>query len=88
MATSYVLNFVTVVPHDYIRLVGGDSPSEGRVEILHQGVWGTICHSHWSVNDANVICRELGYARAISFPGYSTFPGGTGQVSKGGPWTG
>ena len=71
--------------HSLIRLVGGAgaNPSEGRVEVFHNGTWGTICQSHWNVNDGNVVCRELGFARSLSFPGFSTFAGGTGQVRGG-----
>ena len=43
-----------------VRLVGGQNPGEGRVEICLQGVWGTICHSEFDTNDANVVCRQLG----------------------------
>ena len=69
------------VPHALVRLVGSENPGEGRVEVFHAGIWGTICQNHWSVDDANVVCRELGYARSLSFPGFSTFSGGSGQVS-------
>ena len=68
------------MPHALVRVVGGENPGEGRVEVFHAGVWGTICHHHWNVNDANVVCRELGYARSLSFPGFSTFTGGAGRV--------
>lgn len=41
------------------RLVG-PTPSEGRVEVLYEDQWGTICYDGWGYNDAFVICRQAG----------------------------
>ncbi|XP_072166207.1 scavenger receptor cysteine-rich domain-containing group B protein-like [Diadema setosum] len=51
-----------------VRLVGGDYPDEGRVEVFYGGTWGTICTHEWSIEDAHVFCKQLGHplgARSI-----------------------
>ena len=47
--------------HD-VRLRGGQSHSEGRVEICFNNRWGRVCSGSWSNSDGNVICRQLGFS--------------------------
>ncbi len=51
-----------------LRLAGGASPLEGRVEILHDGQWGTICDDAWGMEEATVVCRQLGLGAALEAP--------------------
>ena len=44
-----------------IRLVGGSTDREGRVEIYRNGEWGTVCENNWSNYEARVVCRKLGF---------------------------
>ncbi|KFP51409.1 Macrophage receptor MARCO, partial [Cathartes aura] len=59
----------------FIRIAEGGR--RGRVEVFHQGSWGTICDDGWSTQDATVVCRMLGYNRALSA---FTATAGTGQI--------
>ena len=44
-----------------MRLAGGSSYNEGRVETYYNGRWGSICYYGWNEHDANVVCKQLGF---------------------------
>lgn len=44
-----------------VQLFGGQSSRDGYVLVYYESQWGTICDDGWSVNDAAVVCRMLGY---------------------------
>ncbi len=69
-----------IVTHDTVRLVGGYSNKyEGRVEVFVNGVWGSVCGDGWSLPEADVVCRELGYSRAQTVLDNAWFGEGSGS---------
>ncbi|XP_028416710.1 deleted in malignant brain tumors 1 protein-like [Dendronephthya gigantea] len=64
-----------------IRLQGPKSEKgTGRVEVLYDRQWGTICDKGWDMRDARVVCRQLGYPDAVrSLKGWK-IPSGSGRV--------
>ena len=61
-----------------VRLVGGDTLLEGRVEVFLLGQWGTVCDYNWDLYDATVVCHQLGYAIAVKAPRSAIFGAGSG----------
>lgn len=44
-----------------VRLAGGTKPANGRIEIVHNGLWGTMCDANFDQASATVVCTMLGY---------------------------
>ena len=49
-----------------MRLIGAEVEYGGRVEVYYRGRWGKICHIKWDINDANVVCKQLGFKGALA----------------------
>ena len=75
-----VLLLPTAPGEGEVRLVGGSGPHEGRVEVLHNGRWGTVCRYGWDLQDATVVCRQLGYGTAVGALRGAAYGEGSGPI--------
>ncbi|XP_037997644.1 soluble scavenger receptor cysteine-rich domain-containing protein SSC5D-like [Motacilla alba alba] len=68
-----------VPPPPQLRLESGGHRCAGRVEVFHDGKWGTVCDDYFNMNSANVVCRQLHCGQAVSVLGLSYF-GPSGKI--------
>ncbi|XP_047631571.1 T-cell differentiation antigen CD6 isoform X7 [Phacochoerus africanus] len=73
---------VTCAESRDLKLVGGGSPCEGRVEMLEHSQWGSVCDDTWDLEDAHVVCQQLSCGWAVqALPGLH-FPPGQGRIHR------
>ncbi|NXJ68019.1 C163A protein, partial [Rostratula benghalensis] len=65
-----------------LRLVGGGGRCAGRVEVKHDGEWGSVCvyDFDWEARWAGVVCRQLGCGRVARASAYAPFGEATGRI--------
>ncbi|XP_068521856.1 antigen WC1.1-like [Anas acuta] len=69
-----------VICSGFVRLVGGDSPCSGILEVYDRDQWKAVCHSHFDAKAAEVLCRELQCGTALSVHGAAQLGEGASPV--------
>lgn len=63
-----------------MRLVNGGNRCSGRIEVMFEGQWGTVCDDNFNIDHASVACKQLECGSAVSFSGSANFGEGSGPI--------
>ncbi|XP_070705976.1 scavenger receptor cysteine-rich type 1 protein M130-like [Pempheris klunzingeri] len=63
-----------------LRLVNGTDRCSGRVEVLHEGQWGSVCDDEWDIRDAQVVCRSMDCGTVQTAKSGAFFGKGSGNI--------
>uniref|UniRef100_A0A8C5QE63 protein-lysine 6-oxidase n=1 Tax=Leptobrachium leishanense TaxID=445787 RepID=A0A8C5QE63_9ANUR len=67
-------------PQIQLRLAGTRVPNEGRLEVLYNGQWGTVCDDDFNIEAANVACKQMGYELAMNWAHSAKYGQGNGPI--------
>ncbi|XP_056607733.1 scavenger receptor cysteine-rich type 1 protein M130 [Triplophysa dalaica] len=63
-----------------VRLINNLDNCFGRVEVLHNGTWGTVCGESWDISLATLVCRQLNCGSALTAHAWALFGEGIGPI--------
>lgn len=71
-----------------LRLSGGPTAYEGRLEIYHSSVWGTVCSNSFRRSNLVVACAQLGFESGVNATFRQVNPSSTllGEQGSGTIW--
>ena len=77
-----IILFIIVAPTIHLVTSSSSIGAQyvGRLEIFHNGQWGTVCNKSWSFQDSLVVCKELGCASTVRFYTAGLTNPGTGKI--------
>ena len=63
-----------------LRLANGTDRCSGRVEMFHDGQWGTVCDDDWDMHEGEVVCRAMDCGSPLMVPSSAHFGMGDGNI--------